>query len=172
MVDANEPQDYCDAKEPQDYCAGGQDDPAMWDPHDQTRFTLVWSDSAESVVARRIVVRSLYATFRGQQSPRTEPASGFQLHRLSLHGVDYFRVMWRDARDCKLRLLRLQLFEEYKLAVAEQRIRSRPASSFSFQMDSVMQGLPQQHITGKEMPFALDFAGGLDQLGAWIQQFD
>ena len=89
---------------------------------------------------------------------------------MSLNGVNYIKILWKDARECKLRLLRYTFFEEYKKALAEQRIR--PGVDFGFQMDSVMQGLPQQHITGKEMPFELEFHGDLDAVGAWTQQYD
>ena len=119
------------------------------------------------IQARQIVVNSIYATFRGQQQPRSEPESGFQLHTLSLGGTSYVKVLWRDARECKLRLLRYTIFEEYKRAVVEQRLR--PDAAFHFQLDSVMQGLPQQHITGRDVPFELEFHGNLDMLGMWIQ---
>ena len=141
----------------------------MWDHHEQCRFTLVWAADQERAAAREIVVRSLFSAFRGH-TPRSEPASGFQLHSLAVSGVTYIKVLWHDARECKLRLLRYQIFEEYRKAVVEQRIR--PESLFHFQLDSVMQGMPQQHITGRDQPFELEFHGDLDQLGAWIQQFD
>ncbi len=123
-------------KEPQDYAEDYAD---MWDHHDQTRYTLVWAAEQEREAAREIVVRSLLCTFRSQP-PRAEPQSGFQLHVLTAKGTCYIKVLWRDARECKLRALRYQIFEEFKKAVAEQRVR--PDSSFQFQMDSVMQGQP------------------------------
>ena len=35
-----------------------------------------------------------------------------------------------------------------------------------------MQGLPQQHIMGKDIPFELVFAGNLDQLDEWAGKED
>ena len=32
-----------------------------------------------------------------------------------------------------------------------------------------MQGLPQQWITGRDVPFVLSFGGDLDELGIWIE---
>ena len=80
-------------------------------------------------------MRSIFGTFRGAP-PREEPAGGIQLHQLEESGVCYLKIVFRDSRDCKIRLLRYTIFEEFKRAAAEQRIRAN--SSFHFQLDNVM----------------------------------
>ena len=67
-------------------------------------------------------------------------------------------------------MLRYLLFEEYKRAVVDGRIS--PAAAFHFQMDNTMQGLSNQYITGKDVPFELVYRGNLDMLGVWLQTFD
>ena len=101
-----------------------------WDHHDVTRFSLAWAATKELHDLRTIVGRSLFATFRGQQQPRSEPVDGFQLHQLELQGCSYIKVLFKDSRECKLRLLRYMMFEEFKTAIAERRIGLE--SSFRF----------------------------------------
>ena len=144
----------------------------MWDHHAQMRFTLVWAADNVCNAARQIVVRSLFATWRPPppHPPRSEPEHGFQLHSVSLNGVTFVKVLWKDPRECNLRFFRYSLFEQYKKAVVEQLIN--PAGNFGFQMDNTMQGLSYQHVTGKDIGFELAFRGDLDELGVWIQQYD
>ena len=49
----------------------------MWSHHAQVRFTLVWAALEEKASLRDLVVRSLYALYRGGQVKRREPDSGF-----------------------------------------------------------------------------------------------
>ena len=94
----------------------------MLDHHNQIRFTLLWAPAAEKSCMRDIVVRSVYATFRGRQVPRTEPDGGFQVHEYAADGLAYLKVLWTDAREQKIRLLRYHIFEQFKGAVREGRV--------------------------------------------------
>jgi len=106
-----------EAKEPQDQSVNStgeqQQAEEMWDHQQQLRFTLAWAAHAEEGELRDLVVRSLYATFR-RQPKRKEPPKGFQLHSLVVQGTVYFKILFHDARECKMRALRYQLFDEYK----------------------------------------------------------
>ena len=108
----------------------------MWDHHEVLRFSLVWAAIPEAAAAKQILGRAIYATYRGQQVPRSEPNSGFQVHRLEERGVHYLKVLFRDSRECKLRLLRQMLFSEFKRALVEGRVYH--TSTFAFQMTDSM----------------------------------
>ena len=142
-------------QEPQDLVA--------WDHHDVLRFTLLWSSVQYKEAVYVIARESLLCTYRDPSSDRrTEPTSGFQLHAMTLDGTHYVKLLFRDARESKLRLVRQNVFRAYQKAILDKKLP--PDNDFSFQMDNNMQGLSQQHITGKEMPFAVVLEGDLDSL--------
>ena len=86
----------------------------MWDHHHQLRFTLAWAAVEEEINLRNMLVESVYATFRGQHAIRTEPEQGFQIHKLKEKGIVYFKLLFVDGRQCKMREVRYRLFEMFK----------------------------------------------------------
>ena len=151
-------------REPQER---GEGPNVMWSHHNQVRFTLVWAALEEQAALRDIVVRSLYALYRGEHVKRSEPDSGFQIHEWSARGMVYQKILWVDSRVQKLKELRYQLFSQLMLGIAEERLPR--ATSIAFQLDSQMQGHTLQFVTGKDIGFRCIFAGDLDRLGVWQQ---
>ena len=55
--------------------------------------------------------------------PRSEPAGGFQIHEYEARGVAYLKVLWVDPREQKVRLLRYNIFAEFKAGLREGRVQ-------------------------------------------------